>query len=174
MKDEIRMSEALIYELDRIIEFAELRRRCKRKAVGCSLVNLFGGKLRNGFVGTNGPAHLNAQCSGEIGSCGCAHAEPALIVAALRAGYRKGFVMVCTYSPCVTCANLIICSGLIHGVVRDIFTQYPQSGLLQHDMRGEQFLISAGIDVITKEDLEKSSEKALASLRKWKLISPVC
>ncbi len=78
----------------------------------------------------------------------------------------KVLIMVCTYSPCTNCANIIIDSGIVKGIVWDILTE--------HDKRGAEFLRSA-MDVITKAELlhmlqfsnDPEREKCFATLERW-------
>jgi len=53
-------------------------------------------------------------------------------------------IMFCTYSPCTNCANIILDSGVINGVIYDILTE--------HDTRGLAFLQSQ-IPCVTREEL---------------------
>jgi len=134
-----------------ILEVAEQNQTCKRKAVGCRLVSFEDEMMIDSKVVYNGPS-FNNVCSNEKGNCGCSHAEPRAIMQHLKGFARTEMVlnekvwMVCTYSPCTNCANIIVDSGIVQGVFRDILTE--------HDVRGEKILLDAGIKVITKQQLE--------------------
>lgn len=116
--------------------------RCKRKSVGCAIIGWAGSLLALEF---NGPT-TDVQCTNEVGNCGCAHAEPkAILKLSIEASALTNCTLVSTYSPCTTCANLIILSQRISTVVYDILTE--------HDKRGVGLLQAAGISVIRKADL---------------------
>lgn len=109
-------------------EEAKKNTTCLRKAVGCGLVHWSGTVV----FANNGPSVKNAVCSNVVGNCGCSHAEPRAIIRALKSGLTKGFILVCTYSPCTNCANIIIDSGIVELVVYKILTE--------HDVRGSELL----------------------------------
>ena len=140
----------LIMELKKIQDFALKNQTCKRKAVGCSIVRLSIGRRRLPTEKTlvmthNGPSVPNNECINEVGNCGCSHAEPRAILESLKKDYGKHLVMVCTYSPCTNCANIIIDSGIIDLVVYETLTL--------HDTRGTTFLLQSGIKVLTQHNL---------------------
>ena len=64
--------------------------------------------------------------------------------------------MLCTYSPCTNCANIILQSGIIEGVVYKILTE--------HDKRGDEFLRKS-IDVLTTKELLTGKSDVI--IRKW-------
>lgn len=86
---------------------------CKRLNVGCviatnSLTDLIS-------IGYNVPGQIGSRCSAKEGACGCAHAEyRALNSQRVRDAWR--LVLICTTSPCESCAQAIIRSGRIHTV----------------------------------------------------------
>ena len=107
---------------------------CKRKVVNCTIINHIGQ-----FTNTkNGPTQGH-QCSNEVGNCGCAHAEPRAIIAALKSEWYVDCILVCDYSPCSNCANIIIDSGIVTKVGYNILTE--------HDKRGVKLLKNSGIKV---------------------------
>lgn len=116
---------------------AEENQECKRKAVGCAIIIANGKDSTVTIFSQNGPStgHI---CSNELGNCGCAHAEPRAI---LRAVYEhwNHCTLVCMYSPCTNCANIIVDSGVVDKVVWDIDTN--------HDMRGLHILKNSGIEL---------------------------
>ncbi len=172
MQSEIITATWIQEELKRITEAAARRTKCKRKGVGCGLYNLYEGRNELVVEMFNGPTRSGFQCTNVIGACGCIHSEPRCLMRAMTLGYQSGLIMFCTYSPCVPCANMIIESGLVAGVVREVFTKYPPPG----DERGEQFLKDAGIDVVTLEQLKefKGIEGGISdTLRRWKRTRPI-
>ena len=117
---------------------------CKRKAVGCQMYHLFEGKvITKSVVHVNGS--VTGECTNEVGNCGCCHAEPRAILEAVQKTYYKFNSLLCLYSPCTTCANLIVMSKVVRLVMYDIPTE--------HDMRGLHILEAGGVEVITKHEL---------------------
>jgi deoxycytidylate deaminase len=178
MYKEMNLASQLAQEVSRVTECAKILTRCKRKGVGSSIVSIYDGQFRPIFESFNGPTRVNFQCTNIVGACGCIHAEPRAISIALKHGYKGGLILCNTYSPCVTCANLIIESGLFIGVVREIFTEYPKTGLAHHDERGEEFIRTSGIDVLAVEEIqlflkEKKEGKVLDTVRQWKCARPI-
>lgn len=177
MKNEIVTASWITSEIDRISESAARLTKCLRKGVGSGLYNLHDGQNQCLVETYNGPSRFGFSCSNMVGACGCIHSEPRTLIRGLLNGYRSNLVMFCTYSPCVTCANLIIESRIVVGLVRNIFTKYPVTGKPEHDERGEQFLKEAGIDILTYEQLSNFKGKEGVesdTLRRWKLARPNC
>lgn len=150
-------SKHLDKEFDDILEFAKNNQRCKRKSVGCSLVTVIE-KTSLQFLRTrNGPASDEYECSNEVGNCGCCHAEPKAIIKGLqKKEYYFDCIMLCTYSPCTNCANIIIESGIVSIIIYDILTE--------HDIRGEKLLRSKML-VFTRDELKKGI--ANRAIKKW-------
>lgn len=156
----------LIDELKKIQNFALKNQTCKRKAVGCSIVRLSIGWQKAPTEETlimthNGPSVPNNQCTNEVGNCGCSHAEPRAILKSLKKDYGKHLTMVCTYSPCTNCANIIIDSGIIDLVVYKVLTQ--------HDIRGQTFLLQSEVKILTEHNLLwpiKEHHDIIARIRK--------
>ena len=164
------LTQAFIGELDKIAEgefkwaAAPPDTRCLRKFVGCTVVD----PCMNHRIcyAKNGPTHIQqrnkTQCTNEVGNCGCAHAEPKALLEAVynmtAAGTpdlnKLGLVMVCLYSPCTSCANVIVSADqFIGGVVYRNFTE--------HDPRGVTILERAGVDILTFEHLKKHQQALL-------------
>jgi deoxycytidylate deaminase len=57
-------------------------------------------------------AHPEGRCSGKPGACGCIHAE----IRALDAAPTATFDLLCTHSPCVSCAERIARDGRVRQV----------------------------------------------------------
>ena len=70
---------------------------CKRM-----LVKAFG--VKEIFIATNGNI---GECTGEVGKCGCIHAEDNLITN--NPGIK---VLYVNYSPCINCAKKIVENGI--------------------------------------------------------------
>ena len=152
--NEIRISKQL----------AEQKTECLRKGVGCSLVSLKIDRIKVIVRDYNGPSRRGHKCTNVVGGCGCSHSEPRVLMKALKEGhlglYRKKAIMVCTYSPCTNCANVIIDSGVVGGIVWSILTE--------HDKRGAEFLRDA-MDVLTTDQLIRKQLEAgvYDTLRRW-------
>lgn len=160
----------MIKELNNLFEeillFAERNQVCLRKAVGCAAISFHREMSMEPFMISmehNGPSREGYECTNEVGNCGCSHSEPRIIQKLLRQQvvFDTGLpiVLVCTYSPCTNCANIVIDSGLFCGIIYDILTE--------HDKRGEKFLREA-INIMTKEELNQMTEEdASATIKKW-------
>lgn len=157
---------------DDILKFAEENQTCKRKAVGCAAVTLTqpAGDPIVYVMRHNGPSRRKAPCTNEVGNCGCSHAEPRVVNSVTHQSacdsfsesvltYSLGLILICTYSPCTNCANIIIDSNMFGGVIYDILTK--------HDMRGAKFLCDA-MPVMTKEVFNNMTEsEANDKIRQW-------
>lgn len=124
-------------ELAYATHHAKLNQECLRKAVGVSIVDRYGHRL---VVARNGPSVPGSVCSNVKGGCGCCHAEVRAVLELTRRYRGGGMTLLCTYSPCTNCANIIIECGMISRVCRETLTE--------HDTRGEHFLKLAGIEVV--------------------------
>jgi deoxycytidylate deaminase len=148
-----------VESLHHITHDAEIHTKCKRKGVGCQLVTI----SRQGYCALNsvynGPSRDNFICTNQVGNCGCMHSEPKAIIDALRRGFGGvHFIMLCTYSPCTNCANIILNSGIVKGIVYSVLTE--------HDKRGDE-LLRKSIDVLTLNNLQFHPEISDAIIRKW-------
>jgi deoxycytidylate deaminase len=148
-----KLAVAMEQEIEACKFWAETEQTCLRKAVGVSII-------RSGYNGTfdavtrnhNGPSAQGHQCTNIVGNCGCSHAEPRAILNAIKRGYGwpDKLILLCTYSPCTNCANVINDSKIITAVVYKILTE--------HDVRGAELLVKAGLDVITVSDLQSGKQ----------------
>ncbi len=145
---------------EEILSFAERNQVCKRKAVGCVAVVIGANELLHIAMKHNGPSREGYPCTNEIGNCGCSHSESRVVQSAIEEwGMEDKLILVCTYSPCTNCANIVIDSGLFCGVVYDILTM--------HDKRGEKFLREA-MNVMSRKELNKlTEEEADATIKEW-------
>lgn len=108
---------------------AEKYTSCLRKGVGVSAFQYL--EKTGEFFLVDSFHNGGGHCTNEVGNCGCPHAEQRALVCLLsrfKHGRDLPIVLVQTYSPCTTCANLIALSGLVEAVVWKIDTE--------HDMRG--------------------------------------
>lgn len=112
---------------------------CKRKTVYAVFCGVRAGELVEVASASNGP--IGGPCSGEIGKCGCIHAEVSLLLALPK--WARGILCV-NYSPCTNCANAIIASRAVAAVL--------YSTLTEHDPRGVEWLKNAGIITLQEGD----------------------
>jgi deoxycytidylate deaminase len=71
----------------------------------------------------------------------------------LARGHVRKLILLCTYSPCTNCANIINDSAIINGVV--------YRHLTQHDTLGVDLLVNNGLDVVTTDELMNGSKDDL-------------
>jgi len=154
------MIEELNNLFEEILSFAERNQVCLRKAVGCAAIAVGENELLPISLKHNGPSREGYPCTNEVGNCGCSHSEPRVVVdTTMNWCEDEKLILVCTYSPCTTCANIVIDSGLFCGVIYDILTE--------HDKRGEKFLREA-MNVLSRKELNKlTEEEANATIKKW-------
>lgn len=158
--------KGIIEAFPKVLAYADRNRICKRKSVGCCIAEVVDEQML--FIPTfsaNGPSGQGHECTNVVGNCGCSHAEPRAIMKYLKArrGIESPRVLICTYSPCTNCANIIIDSGIIGAVVYDILTE--------HDKRGDEFL-RMEMPVFTARELQSGA--AHDSLREWYIRSREC
>lgn len=112
----------------------------------------------------NGPVRESFECSNELGNCGCGHAEVSAILDLVRSVHHPVFqyIMLCSYSPCISCSNAIIMSEVITAVIYDKLTE--------HDIRGEERLRQV-IKVLTVRKIEEiaagSHRGELSFIKRW-------
>ena len=106
----------------RILESGEDRAKtssCVRKGVCASIYHITSQKIL--FTCINGSIPFEDKdsllCTGEIGNCGCVHAEMIASSWLLSNPRIDNVVLVCSFSPCKTCANMILISDRILSVV---------------------------------------------------------
>lgn len=117
----------------RLLELEKtLTTECKRKLVVC-VVYAHNDEL---FHTYNGPNSADIECTNEVGNCGCCHAEARAVVDALRLRIQHAHLL-CSYSPCTYCANLIVKSGLFKSTM---FLRLNDT-----DPRGVDILRASGI-----------------------------
>ena len=108
---------------------------CKRKTVWCEIFDETG----NHVLRCCNTCLLNnpQNCNGD--PCGCMHAETKAIMNLMALEPTAScYTMVCSYSPCTRCAQVMIHSRMISRVYYGVLTE--------HDQRGKHMLILAGIE----------------------------
>lgn len=128
------------------MEVAKLS-HCTRAQQGCVLVSCDGERVL--AFGYNGQIRGGANtCDGSVpGKCGCVHAEANALV---KTRSTEDFVAICTQSPCVSCASLLINAGVNSVAYLDLY----------RDMEGVNLLRRAGKDVVLlPEEWWKSPRK---------------
>lgn len=123
------IKQIILRTFDQIKIEAEKHQVCKRKAVGCAILDIdLKEQLITHFTAINGPSGPNNICSGIKGACGCSHAEPRAIMKYLKYAKRNGqrgkTILLSTFSACVNCANIIIDSGIIDSVGYQILAEH--------------------------------------------------
>ena len=78
-----------------------------------------------------------AECTGEIGNCGCTHAEINL----LRVMPNPGVVIV-SHSPCLDCAKALV----------EAEVKYVEYHLPYRLTEGIDYLVSKGVKVLSTEE----------------------
>lgn len=142
---------------------AEKNQICKRKAVGCAILEIdLKNELITHYMTINGPSGPNNECSGEKGNCGCSHSEPRAIIKFLKQSKRNGqrgkTIILTTYSECNNCANIIVDSGIIDVAAYDIYASHWPKGIE---------IIKNSIPVWTKRELEEDIENNF--IKNWLL-----
>ncbi|MEA2012805.1 MAG: cytidine/deoxycytidylate deaminase family protein [Verrucomicrobiota bacterium] len=122
----------------KIVEVVALRSNCCRRHVAAIIVKNHR-IIATGYNGT--PKGIKncfdggcERCNSEIPSgegleqCICCHAEENAIVQSAYHGISvKDSVMYCTYSPCSTCARMIINAGILEVVYKEEYTIHERT-----------------------------------------------
>lgn len=126
----------------RFVEDLSSLSTCRRKKVGCLVTTDDLSEVLS--IGYNGqPVGIsNDRCRSEEGRCGCVHAEANAIVK-LRS-MQSGLVLLCTCSPCESCAGLISNSKKV---------RYVLYGEDYRDLVGKTIMHSAGILFLPMDEL---------------------
>jgi len=100
--------------LDHAINLAR-RSECQRLQVGCVIASADGRYIfGQGYNG--GAAGLDHACTGEVGACGCLHAEDNAVTNC-TAPRSEAKVALVTVAPCVACATRLINLGSVRRVL---------------------------------------------------------
>ena len=123
------VKQVILRTFEQIKIEAEKNQVCKRKAVGCAILEInFKEQLITHFMAINGPSGPKNKCSNIKGACGCSHAEPRAIMKYLKRRAKNGgdkkVILLTTYSACVNCSNIIIDSGIIDVVAYEILAEH--------------------------------------------------
>jgi deoxycytidylate deaminase len=150
---------------------AEKNQVCKRKAVGCAIIEIDTTlEIINKTFAINGPSGNKNECQNIVGACGCSHAEPRAIMNYLlfRSRHRLNkkenkikTILLTTYSSCVNCANIIIDSGVIDAVAYEILAPY----WAEHP-RNAKAMLDRTMPHWTKELIE-NPETGITLLKDW-------
>ena len=127
----------------RIAHLIAERSTCTRKKVGCVITTWEGAIITTGYVGSpSGLPHcLDVGCIiGPNGGCiRTVHAEQSAIAFAAKRGVAlEDSILYVTLSPCISCAMLIINSGVKKVVYAEEY----------RDTAGIETLKQAGIEVV--------------------------
>lgn len=156
------VKQVILRSFDQIKTEAEKNQVCKRKAVGCAILEISLEKeLITHYMAINGPSGPNNECSGEKGNCGCSHSEPRVIMDYLKRRKRNGQVktiILTTYSECNNCANIIVDSGVIDIAAYDIYAAHWPKGIE---------ILKNSMPVWTKQQIEEDIEINL--IKSWLL-----
>ena len=129
-----RSDEKLEVMLDFARGLAKLS-TCRRDRVGCVIIPKDVSCVY--AIGYNGPprGQPNDACSGEIGQCGCTHAE-ANAVAKLDSSRIRGTTLISTRSPCAACAGLIAnCKAVDEVLFISPYREWERGALILLDAR---------------------------------------
>lgn len=103
------MNKKLVIMASFAIDLASLS-KCTQRGVAAIITNKDMDQVYS--IGINGGPKGGIQClCTTLGKYGCVHAEAQAIAKSTTTDKEK--IMVCTLSPCITCATLIINSGFI-------------------------------------------------------------
>ena len=157
------IKQVILRSFDEIKLMAEKNQVCKRKAVGCTILEIeLEQQLIIHYSAINGPSGPNNKCSGEKGNCGCSHSEPRAIIKFLKQSRRNLLrgktIILTTYSECNNCANIIVDSGIIDVAAYDIYATHWPKGVE---------ILKNSMPVWTKQQIEEDVENNL--IKDWLL-----
>lgn len=157
--------QTILRSFDEIKRIAEQNQVCKRKAVGCAILEVdVESQLITHTTAINGPSGAKNKCSNIKGACGCSHAEPRAIMKYLkrckRNGHRGKTILLTTFSSCINCANIIIDSGVIDVVAYEILAEHW--AIEPHNAKAR---LDRSMPHYTKEQIENDIECQL--IEKW-------
>lgn len=137
---------------------------CKRKFVRSTLLSPNTNGITRIFSRVNRPIKDFFECSGELESCGCMHSEPQVILDLVESIHHPVFqyILLCSYSPCTQCTNIIIASNCINAIIYDKITK--------HDLRGEERLnqVMPVLTVRKVEEIAADSHRGeLCFIKRW-------
>jgi len=146
---------------------ARKHKTCKRKAVGCVIleVNLKDDLIQH-FAAMNGASGAKNKCSGIKGACGCSHSEPRAIMRYLKQRklrIKRSYVktiLLTTFSSCVNCANIIIDSGVIDFVAYEYLATHWAT-----PPRDAKAMLDRSLIHCSKKQIIEDTDNKL--IRKW-------
>jgi tRNA(Arg) A34 adenosine deaminase TadA len=148
------VKQVLLRTLDQLKVFAIKHPKCKRMSVGSVVleINYKDNLITHHRIAVNGPTGRN-KCSGIRGRCGCGHAEMKALSSYLRVVRRNGTrgltFLLTTYTPCTSCANLIVESGVIDVV------------LYEANCGGGNTILDTSLHFWSKQQIEEDTEGEL-------------
>lgn len=162
------VKQVILRSFKQIKTDAEKHQACKRKAVGCVILNInLQDELITHYAAINGPSGKENECSNVVGACGCSHAEPRAIMKYLKRSRRsktKGkTILLSTFSPCVPCANLVIDSGVIDVFAYEIWTPHWN----KHPYHADNIIRNSGMRYWSKQTFEEDIENNF--IKNWLL-----
>jgi len=141
--------------------------KCKRRFVRATILCPNTNGITKIFSEVNGPIYNSFECSNELGSCGCEHAEQKVIRELLMSISTWPpvfqYILLSSYSPCTQCANAIIGSKMINTVIYD--------RVYETDTRGLEMLSKAmpTLSVKTIEDIAAGQHRGeLTFVKRWR------
>jgi deoxycytidylate deaminase len=155
--------QAILKSFESIKKEAEQNQICKRKAVGCAILEIDKKEqLITHFTAINGPSGKHNKCKNIKGACGCSHAEPRAIMKYLkkckRNGHRGKTILLTTFSSCVNCANIIIDSGVIDVVAYEILAEH-----WSEEPNNAKAMLDGSLPHWTKKQIEEDLNNELIS-----------
>jgi len=148
---------------------ARKHKTCKRKAVGCVIleINLREDSIQH-FTAINGASGSKNKCSGIKGACGCSHAEPRAIMRYLKQRKSKvktryiKTILLTTFSSCVNCSNIIIDSGVIDAISYEYLASHWTI-----EPRNAKVMLDRSLLHFSKKQLIEDKDNKL--IKKWLL-----
>lgn len=159
------VKQVILRAFEQIKVEAEKNQVCKRKAVGCAILEVnLKEELITHIMAINGPSGPNNECSNIVGACGCSHAEPRAIMKYLKRckknGHCRKTILLSTYSACVNCANIIVDSGVIDVVAYEILAEH-----WAEEPRNAKAMLDRSLSHWTKKQIEEDLENTL--IKRW-------
>ena len=113
---------------------------CKRYGVAALVVTRWRGDEGFASIALN---RSSTACTGEVGKCGCEHAEMIALAEALTPFVKRasceGICVWVTTSPCLSCATTLLHTALDFGCPLSV-----RCGALYRDIAGFELLKAAG------------------------------
>lgn len=161
------VKQVILKAFDDIKLLAEKNQVCKRKAVGCAILEIdLEKELIIHTTAINGPSGSRNKCSNIVGACGCSHAEPRAIMKFLKHSKRNDqrgkTILLSTFSSCVNCSNIIIDSGIIDIVAYEILADHWAA-----EPNNAKAMLDRSLPHWNKQQIEQDVENTF--IRNWLL-----